>query len=50
MFNVTADAVVARQAQVNDAPHPVHGPSRTQPDIEPMPAPPSWWTDAALTL
>jgi ribonuclease Z len=50
VFNVTADAVVARQAQVNDAPHPVHGPSRTQPPVEPLAAPPSWWTDAALTL
>ena len=50
VFNVTADAVVARQAQVNDAPHPVHGPSRSQPQVEPMAAPPSWWTDAALEL
>ena len=50
VFNVTADAVVARQAHVNDAPHPVHGPSRSQPQLEPMPAPPSWWTDAALEL
>jgi ribonuclease Z len=50
VFNVTADAVVARQARVNDAPRPVHGPSRTQPQVEPMAAPPSWWTDAALEL
>jgi ribonuclease Z len=50
VFNVTADSVVARQAQVNDAPHPVHGPSRSQPQVEPMAAPPSWWTDAALEL
>lgn len=50
VFNVTADAVVARQAHVNDAPHPVHGPSRSQPQVEPMAAPPSWWTDAALEL
>jgi ribonuclease Z len=50
VFNVTADAVVARQAQVNDAPHPVHGPSRSQPQVEPMAAPPAWWTDAALEL
>ncbi len=50
VFNVTADAVVARQAHVNDAPHPVHGPSRSQPQVETMAAPPSWWTDAALEL
>ncbi len=50
VFNVTADAVVARQAKVDDAPHPVHGPSRTQPQVEPMPAPPSWWADAELKV
>jgi ribonuclease Z len=50
VFNVTADAVIARQAQVNDAPHPVHGPSKTEPQIEPMPAPPAWWADAALDI
>lgn len=50
VFNVTAEAVVARQAQVNDAPHPVHGPSRSEPRIDPMPAPPAWWTDAELPL
>jgi ribonuclease Z len=50
VFNVTAEAVVARQAHVNDAPHLVHGPSRSQPQVETMAAPPSWWTDAALEL
>jgi ribonuclease Z len=50
VFNVTADAVVARQAQVNDAPHPVHGPSRSKPELEPMPAPPPWWAQAALEI
>jgi ribonuclease Z len=50
VFNVTADAVIARQAQVNDAPHPVHGPSKTAPQIEPMPAPPAWWAGAALDI
>jgi ribonuclease Z len=50
VFNVTADAVIARQAQVNDAPHPVHGPSKTDPQIEPMLAPPAWWAGAALDV
>jgi len=50
VFNVTAGAVIARQAQVNDAPHPVHGPSKTEPQLEPMPAPPAWWADAALDI
>jgi ribonuclease Z len=50
VFNVTAEAVVVRQAQVNDAPPPVHGPSTTKPVIEPALAPPHWWADAALDL
>ena len=50
VFNVTADAVIARQAQVNDAPHPVHGPSKTEPQVEPMPAPPTWWAEASLDI
>ena len=31
VFNVTSEAVVARQAKVNDAAPPVHGPSSTAP-------------------
>jgi ribonuclease Z len=50
VFNVTAEAVIARQAQVNNAPHPMHGPSKTEPQLEPMPAPPTWWADAALDI
>lgn len=50
VFNITADAVIARQALVNDAPHPVHGPSHTKPEIEPAPEPPAWWAGAALNL
>ena len=48
VFNVTAEAVVARQATVNDAAPPVHGPSHSTPAPEAMPAPPSWWADALL--
>ena len=50
VFNVTEAAVVARQATVNDAAPPVHGPSRTSPAPEPMPAPPAWWADALLDI
>ena len=50
VFNVTEEAVVARQATVNDAAPPVHGPSRSDPAPEPMPAPPSWWADALLDV
>jgi ribonuclease Z len=50
VFNVTADSVIARQASVNDAALPVHGPSKTSPAPEPMPAPPPWWADALLDV
>jgi ribonuclease Z len=50
VFNVTQDAVTARQAKVNDAPPPVHGPSQTSPGLDPQPAPPAWWTEALLDL
>jgi ribonuclease Z len=50
VFNVTEEAVVARQATVNDAASPVHGPSHSTPAPEPMPAPPSWWADALLDV
>jgi ribonuclease Z len=50
VFNVTPDAVIARQAKVNDAAPPVHGPSQTSPALDPQPAPPPWWTGALLDL
>ena len=50
VFNVTEEAVVARQATVNDAAPPVHGPSHSNPAPDPMPAPPSWWADALLDV
>jgi ribonuclease Z len=50
VFNITTEAVLARQTQVNDAPPPVHGPSTTEPVIEPAPQPPGWWAEALLDL
>ena len=50
VFNVTQAAVVVRQAKVNDAASPVHGPSQSNPALDPMPAPPAWWADALLDL
>jgi ribonuclease Z len=50
VFNVTKEAVIARQATVNDAAPPVHGPSHSSPTPEPMPAPPAWWADALLDV
>ena len=50
VFNVTEDAVVARQAKVNDAAPPVHGPAQTNPALDPPPTPPTWWAEALLDL
>jgi len=50
VYNVTADSVVARQASVNDAASPVHGPSKTSPAPEPMSEPPAWWAGALLDV
>jgi ribonuclease Z len=50
VFNVTEDAVVARQAKVNDAAPPVHGPSKTSPELDPPTPPPAWWSEALLEL
>jgi ribonuclease Z len=50
VFDVTADAVQVRQARVNEAPPPVHGPSSTQPVVQPAPEPPGWWAETLLDL
>ncbi|HYO20308.1 MAG TPA: guanitoxin biosynthesis MBL fold metallo-hydrolase GntH [Dermatophilaceae bacterium] len=50
VFNVTKNAVIARQAKVDDAAPPVHGRSLTSPDLDPTPAPPDWWAEALLDV
>jgi ribonuclease Z len=50
VFNVTEEAVVARQAKVNDAAPPVHGASKSSPELDPRPIPPAWWADALLDV
>jgi len=50
VFNVTEDAVTARQAAVNDAAPPVHGPSKTTPELDPPVPPPTWWSEALLDV
>jgi ribonuclease Z len=50
VFNVTQDAVTARQARVNPAAPPVHGQSHTSPELDPRPTPPAWWAEALLEL
>jgi ribonuclease Z len=49
VFNVTKEAVVARQAQVEPQPRPVPGKPRTEPTARP-PAQPDWWADALIPL
>lgn len=49
IFNVTADAVTARQAQVDPMQQAVMGPSKNAFTIsDPLPTPPAWWADAAI--
>jgi ribonuclease Z len=50
VFNVTEDAVIARQAAVNDAAPPVHRPSKTSPELDPPTQPPDWWSEALLDI
>jgi ribonuclease Z len=50
VFNVTDDAVIARQATVNDAAPPVHRPSETSPTLDPPTPPPPWWAEALLDI
>jgi ribonuclease Z len=50
VFNVTEEAVVARQAAVNDAAPPVHGQSTTSPELDPPVPPPAWWAAALLDV
>ncbi len=49
VFNVTADAVVARQAEVDPQPQPVPGKPRSEPEARP-PSQPEWWADALIPL
>jgi ribonuclease Z len=50
VFNITKDAVIARQAKVNDAAPPVHGASKGSPELGSRPIPPAWWADALLEV
>lgn len=50
VFNITKDAVVARQAKVNDATPPVHATSQTNTALDPRPTPPTCWDHALLDL
>jgi len=49
VFNVTADAVVARQAQVNPQPRPVPGEPKAAP-VPHLPSDPDWWAEALIPL
>ncbi len=49
VFNVSADAVVVRQAQVEPQPSPIPGKPEHEPEPRP-PAQPDWWADALIPL
>jgi ribonuclease Z len=50
VFNITRDAVVARQASVDPTAWPVLGPTTlTGPPMSQPPQPPGWWADALIT-
>lgn len=49
VFNITKDAVVARQAQVIDQLPPIPGRQR-MPFTPVAPEPPAWWADALIAL
>lgn len=50
VFNITEEAVVARQATVDPTAWPILGPiTVTGPPMSPPPEPPSWWAHALLT-
>ncbi len=50
VYNITPDAVVARQAQLDPSAPVIHGPSELEPHMdEPNPAP-SWWANALMDI
>jgi ribonuclease Z len=49
VFNVTKEAVIARQAQVEAQPLPILGEPRTEPRTAPPPEP-AWWADELLPV
>jgi ribonuclease Z len=49
VFNITREAVVARQAQVIDQLPPIAGKQRA-PYTPVLPAPPAWWAEALIPL
>jgi ribonuclease Z len=50
VFDITQDAVIARQRTVDPAAWPIVGPTNVQgpPESQPLP-PPAWWADALMT-
>lgn len=50
VYNVTAEAVVARQARLDPAAPVIKDLSAGQPKIEPPNLPPHWWADALLDI
>jgi hypothetical protein len=49
VFNVTKEAVVARQAKLSDQLPPIPGEQRVA-YTPTLPAPPDWWAEARIPL
>jgi len=49
VFNITAEAVIARQARADAQPRPVPGTPTSEPEPRP-PAEPDWWAEALMPL
>ena len=50
VYNVTEEAVVARQARLDPAAPIIKGASSLEPKIEPPNTPPHWWAAALLDI
>jgi ribonuclease Z len=50
VYNVTEEAVVARQARLDPMAPAIKEPSTGQAQIDPPNEPPAWWSDALLDI
>ncbi|MCL1595274.1 MAG: MBL fold metallo-hydrolase [Actinomycetia bacterium] len=50
VFNVTADAVTARQTRLDPLAPVMRGPTGVEPVVDPPNVPPAWWSDALIDI
>ena len=48
VFNITKEAVVARQVQAAPQAHAIPGEAKIEPTYSTRPEPPAWWADAII--